>query len=199
MYREEKLLEIVRLFDLYGVKESDYEKLIRNKTCLKELELIVTPKQIRKEKKLTNKNDCECLLGKRLHKLVAKIRIVDGSKTKYLCQCDCGNTKVIRSCHLKSGLIRSCGCIKREQILEMNMKKKEEFERKSKEIEDEYISISKIPKIYPNFTVASIKWLLHKSKENGFYKYISRIGRNVYVNKKGFEKYIEENKEKLCR
>lgn len=32
----------------------------------------------------------------------------------WLCQCDCGNTKVVRDSHLKSGSVKSCGCLQRE-------------------------------------------------------------------------------------
>ena len=36
-------------------------------------------------------------------------------KTYWVCQCDCGNIKVVRSDSLKCGAIRSCGCLKKEQ------------------------------------------------------------------------------------
>ncbi|NMF18607.1 hypothetical protein HF883_10285 [Cloacibacillus porcorum] len=38
-------------------------------------------------------------------------------KTYVLCLCDCGNRKVIRLDHLKSGLIQSCSCIRRERAI----------------------------------------------------------------------------------
>lgn len=34
------------------------------------------------------------------------------SEVRWLCQCECGNTKVIRAASLQSGLTKSCGCIK---------------------------------------------------------------------------------------
>ena len=37
-----------------------------------------------------------------------------GQKNKaFLCKCDCGNEKVVRSLHLVRGKIRSCGCIQK--------------------------------------------------------------------------------------
>lgn len=33
---------------------------------------------------------------------------------KWLCKCDCGNEKVVRSCHLREGHTRSCGCLSRK-------------------------------------------------------------------------------------
>ena len=32
-------------------------------------------------------------------------------KTYWLCKCECGNEKEIQTSHLRSGLIRSCGCL----------------------------------------------------------------------------------------
>lgn len=59
------------------------------------------------------KND---LTGQRFGRLVV-IGIDDRStrKTYYFCQCDCGKVKSIRSDGLLSGMVRSCGCMKREQ------------------------------------------------------------------------------------
>lgn len=57
------------------------------------------------------------LLGERYGRLVV---IAQGGKNKngnarWLCQCDCGSTKVVASYDLRSGNTRSCGCIKQEQ------------------------------------------------------------------------------------
>lgn len=55
------------------------------------------------------------LTGKRFGKLVV-LRLGEkrsGRKTYWLCQCDCGNLKEVRSDGLK--VIRSCGCLKKEQ------------------------------------------------------------------------------------
>ena len=53
------------------------------------------------------------LTGKRFGKLIC-LRRVESDKpgvTKWLCQCDCGNKHVVRAGNLKSGDVRSCGCI----------------------------------------------------------------------------------------
>lgn len=36
-------------------------------------------------------------------------------KTYWICQCDCGNMKIVRSDSLKCGAIKSCGCLKKKQ------------------------------------------------------------------------------------
>lgn len=44
--------------------------------------------------------------------LVALHRVQNkGKKTYWLCQCDCGNQKEVQTCHLTSGIIKSCGCL----------------------------------------------------------------------------------------
>lgn len=35
---------------------------------------------------------------------------MEAGSTKWECQCDCGNTKVVTTGHLTSGDTRSCGC-----------------------------------------------------------------------------------------
>ena len=56
------------------------------------------------------------LTGKKFGKLeVIGVHDTVGRKTYYVCQCDCGNVKVVRSDSLISGATKSCGCIKKEQ------------------------------------------------------------------------------------
>lgn len=38
--------------------------------------------------------------------------------TRYLCQCECGNKKIVLGSHLKTGLTLSCGCYKKERTSE---------------------------------------------------------------------------------
>lgn len=51
------------------------------------------------------------LTGQRFGKLVALERVQGGS-SKWLCQCDCGNTKTVYATNLKNGATMSCGCSK---------------------------------------------------------------------------------------
>lgn len=62
------------------------------------------------------KSQFEDLTGQRFGRLVVIGRDDRKSrKTYFNCQCDCGNVKSVRSDSLKAGLIRSCGCMKKEQ------------------------------------------------------------------------------------
>lgn len=47
------------------------------------------------------------LTGRKFGRLRAKEYV---SNYKYLCICECGKEKIIRSCHLKNGHTTSCGC-----------------------------------------------------------------------------------------
>lgn len=55
----------------------------------------------------------DIIIGKRYGKLtvVSKVDGEDKSHTKYICKCDCGNTKEIRRSSLLSGSTKSCGCL----------------------------------------------------------------------------------------
>lgn len=65
---------------------------------------------------MKNTNKIKDLSGKRFGRLTV-LGIADrGSrKTYWVCQCDCGNVKTVRSDSLQIGAIKSCGCLKKEQ------------------------------------------------------------------------------------
>ena len=53
------------------------------------------------------------LTGSRFGRFVALERAPSERGTKWLCLCDCGNTKVVDAPSLRRGLSTSCGCISR--------------------------------------------------------------------------------------
>ena len=56
------------------------------------------------------------LTGQKFGKLtVIGLKDTNTRKTYWICQCDCGNVKAVRSDSLLSDAIRSCGCLKKEQ------------------------------------------------------------------------------------
>lgn len=58
------------------------------------------------------------LTNLRFGRLLVLYRTKESKQTRWMCKCDCGNIKSIRSTHLISGKIVSCGCYKKErQIL----------------------------------------------------------------------------------
>lgn len=65
---------------------------------------------------MKNKQRVKDLTGSKFGRLTV-IGIADTGtrKTYWVCQCDCGNTKTVRSDSLQEGRIKSCGCLKREQ------------------------------------------------------------------------------------
>lgn len=56
--------------------------------------------------------------GQRFGKLVvvALHERVKHQRTKWLCKCDCGNSKVITNANLKNGGTKSCGCLFKEFV-----------------------------------------------------------------------------------
>jgi hypothetical protein len=67
------------------------------------------------------------LSGKRFGRLIAlqydHTGLVGNVKVPaafWLCQCDCGNKVVVQAGNLKSGTVRSCGCLARENTIKRN-------------------------------------------------------------------------------
>ena len=56
--------------------------------------------------------NCINLSGLRFGKLtvISRGENTTDNKAQWLCQCDCGNTKLVRAAHLRSGATISCGC-----------------------------------------------------------------------------------------
>lgn len=63
------------------------------------------------------------LAGQRFGRLIARQPTAKRSGTSVVweCLCDCGNTAFVKSAHLCSGRIRSCGCLKEEYIKQNNL------------------------------------------------------------------------------
>lgn len=56
----------------------------------------------------------EDLSGQRFGRLVAQYPVHDGTRWRWHCQCDCGNTKDVIPHDLKRGMVKSCGCYRRD-------------------------------------------------------------------------------------
>lgn len=46
---------------------------------------------------------------------------------QWLCQCDCGNSKIVSTTDLQSGHVRSCGCLRSEKSKNVRLKAKKYF------------------------------------------------------------------------
>lgn len=65
---------------------------------------------------MKDKNRVHDLTGKKFGKLkVIEIADTNTKKTYWICKCDCGNYKNVRSDSLLCGAIKSCGCLKKKQ------------------------------------------------------------------------------------
>lgn len=65
----------------------------------------------------------ENLIGQKFNNLTVIKRIVDDQdKIKWQCQCDCGNIVIVRGDSLRSGHTKSCGCLQKKFISELNSK-----------------------------------------------------------------------------
>ena len=61
----------------------------------------------------------ENLIGQKFSRLTVleKVEGTNYHNTKYLCQCDCGNTIKVKHLLLKNGRCKSCGCYRKEQAI----------------------------------------------------------------------------------
>lgn len=74
------------------------------------------------------------LTGQKFNRLTVLYK--DESKTdrtRYICQCECGKTLSVISSQLINGHTKSCGCLQKEKVLEINKNKKKynEYDLKS--------------------------------------------------------------------
>jgi hypothetical protein len=61
------------------------------------------------------------LTGKRFGRLtVVNFAGYTHSKAQWLCQCECGNERIVTAGNLRNGQTRSCGCFQREQTKKAN-------------------------------------------------------------------------------
>ncbi|HFL2403586.1 TPA: hypothetical protein ACG3PH_001964 [Clostridioides difficile] len=67
----------------------------------------------------------------RVIKFSKEIKSGKRNRKYWLCKCDCGNFKEIRTDSLTSGLVQSCGCLKKEQD-KLNLTDKYQFKKKYK-------------------------------------------------------------------
>lgn len=57
------------------------------------------------------------LTGQKFERLLVISYAGKGKISKWLCQCDCGKTKIVQSFYLRSGKSKSCGCIRTERLI----------------------------------------------------------------------------------
>ena len=62
------------------------------------------------------------LTGQKFGRLTAIKKVIEKYITKYKCMCDCGEEVIIDHRSLKSGATKSCGCLRRDRLLEKNYK-----------------------------------------------------------------------------
>jgi hypothetical protein len=44
-----------------------------------------------------------------------RLEVIEEAKSKWLCRCDCGTNKIVTTNKLRSGRVKSCGCLNIEQ------------------------------------------------------------------------------------
>lgn len=99
------------------------------------------------------------LSGQKFNRLtVLKFAYIKNRCSYFLCKCECGNEKIIRGSHIKSGAIKSCGCLSKENSIKnarkMGLKYGKIYGKilgfKYGKINSKYIAIKKYPDLFNN-------------------------------------------------
>lgn len=63
------------------------------------------------------------LTGKKFGRLtvISRFGSTKSKSATWLCKCECGNEKIVQTCHLKSGATTSCGCYQKQRASESNV------------------------------------------------------------------------------
>ena len=123
------------------------------------------------------------LKGKHFGKLTVIEKIENkGKKVCWKCKCECGNYKDVISCHLLSGAINNCGCLKKDKIKRIKTKhgkSKTKLFRVWAHMKDR--CYREKDKRFRNYGGRGIKiceeWL---NKENGFINFYNWAIKNGY-------------------
>lgn len=170
-----------RIFGLLTVKEYDH---VQGKwKCECECGTIVyyTSKQLRQNKP----KSCGCLrsqnlVGRKFGRLIVKERTTerdDNYNVYYLCECDCGKTKLVTATLLLKGWVRSCGCLPEE----LNKKKGQELGKKTKEICIENTNIRNLTMQTPKNNTSGIKGVTWDASRGKWMAQISFQKKNYHL------------------
>ena len=67
-------------------------------------------------KKTQREKSAKNFIGQRFGKLTVMEQVIINDSPMYKCQCDCGNTTIVRAGNLTSGNTQSCGCLEKELL-----------------------------------------------------------------------------------
>lgn len=101
----------------------------------------------------------DLFIGKKFGRLLV-LREADQHKGfySYVCQCECGTEKIIAGHNLYKGLIKSCGCLKRDILLEKNSRSRGKARAGSRK--------NLVGKVFGDLTVVSSAGFRFVGKDN---------------------------------
>lgn len=98
------------------------QKSLLNKTLITVYNEIMTDKQVRQYEEMKRKTT-QKHIGKKYSRLVIlDLDHISNNHRYYKCKCDCGKMVVVGFAHLRSGAIKSCGCLWEENKHEYRKK-----------------------------------------------------------------------------
>lgn len=128
------------------------------------------------------------LLGQKFNWLTVIDWVINGTRGKWLCKCDCGNERFAKSNELTTGHITSCGCQKSDSISKSTTKHKTIHGKSRSKINTTWKHIksrclNKNSKDYKNYGGRGIKicdkWLTFE----GFYEDMGDIPKNMSIDR----------------
>lgn len=147
------------------------------------------------------------LVGERFGRLIVAKRVENSSTghSQWLCICDCGNKKVVKSSYLRTGGTKSCGCFQEERLRENGYKNynNRNFKKANKEDRFKGSKISSLKSKTPSNNTSGCKGVsFYKNSK----KWVARIcisGETIflgqYYNKEDAIKARKEAEEKYFK
>lgn len=145
--------------------------------------------KVKKRKEQSYKESDKKTIGKRFGRLVVMRRANQDGPSKYVCQCDCGNTTIVDLGHLTSGRVISCGCLKKQTSKKSMNVIKDLGHKKLESLLVEGTSLANITEKTSKNSTTGYKGVSYDKRRKKFRAYLTIRGKQINL---GYYDTVEE-------